>query len=84
MEVFDGATGAKAGEKTVTLGAKQFTQLNGVLKSLAPTVANAYAKVSVASGFNPFVTYGVVNDGSEPGKRSGDGAVVMSEIVAGQ
>ena len=84
VEVFDGATGTKAGETTVTLGAKQFTQLNGVLKSLAPAVANAYAKVSVSSGFNPFVTYGVVNDGSEPGKRSGDGAVVMSEVVAGQ
>ncbi|MFN7986177.1 MAG: hypothetical protein U0529_01815 [Thermoanaerobaculia bacterium] len=84
VEVFDGATGTKAGETQVTLGAREFTQLNGVLKSLAPSVTNAYARVSVASGFNPFVTYGVVNDGAEPGKRSGDGAVVMSEVVASQ
>ena len=81
-EVFDGATGLKAGEAQVVLGAKQFAQLNGVLKSVAPGVANAYVRVSVVSGFNPFVTYGVVNDGAEPGKRSGDGAVVPSEVVA--
>lgn len=81
VEIFDGATGAKAGETTVTLGAREFTQLNGVLKDVAPGVANAFARVSVAEGFNPFVTYGVVNDGAEPGKRSGDGAVVLSEVV---
>ena len=81
VQIFDGATGLGAGETSVTLGPRQFFQLNGVLKTLAPSVTNAYARVSVTSGFNPFITYGVVNDGSQPGKRSGDGAFIQSEVV---
>ena len=40
---------------------------------------NAYARVTRTSGTNPFVTYGVINDGGIPGQRSGDGAFVLSE-----
>jgi hypothetical protein len=45
-------------------------------------VKNAFVRVTAISGPNPFITYAVVNDGSEPGKRSGDGAYIPSEIVS--
>jgi hypothetical protein len=49
---------------------------------IAPGVKNAFVRVTVVSGVNPFITYAVINDGSEPGKRSGDGAYIQSEIVS--
>ncbi len=81
VEIYDGTTGLKVGEATVVLPALGFAQLNQVLTQFAPGVQNAYARVTVKNGRNPFITYAVVNDGSEPGKRSGDGAFIESEIV---
>ena len=36
-------------------------------------------RVRKTSGNNPFITYGVINDGGRPGERSGDGAILLSQ-----
>ena len=79
VEVWDGATGAKAGERTVEVGALRQVQLNAVLSDLAPGAAQGWARVTRLSGTNPFIAYAVLNDGAVPGARSGDGAWVTSD-----
>lgn len=76
VEVWDGATGRKAGERTVSVAARRQLQINGVLAELAPGTRTGYARVTRTKGANPFVAYGVVNDGATPGERSGDGSWV--------
>ncbi len=83
VEVFDGDLGTKAGERTVSnLPYERYIQIDRALMQIAPGVKNAFVRVTVVSGVNPFITYAVINDGSEPGKRSGDGAYIQSEIVS--
>jgi hypothetical protein len=83
VEVFDGDLGTKTGETFVTnLPYERFIQIDLALLKIAPGTKNAFVRVTVVSGPNPFITYAVVNDGSEPGKRSGDGAYIQSEIVS--
>lgn len=79
VEVFDGATGEKAGEGTVEVGALRLVQVNAVLSLFAPGTTQGWARVTRVSGDNPFVAYAVVNDGGVPGARSGDGAWVTSD-----
>lgn len=79
VEVFDGATGEKAGEGTVEVGALRLVQVNAVLSLFAPGTTQGYARVTRVSGDNPFVAYAVLNDGGVPGARSGDGAWVTSD-----
>jgi hypothetical protein len=82
VELFDGDLGTKAGEIFVeNLPWERYVQLDRALTKIAPQVKNGFVRVTVVSGPNPFVTYAVVNDGSDPGKRSGDGAYIPSEIV---
>jgi len=85
VEVFDGDTRTKAAETLVSnLPYERFIQIDRALMQIAPGVKNAFVRVTVVSGVNPFITYAVINDGSEPGKRSGDGAYIPSEIVSVQ
>lgn len=79
VEVWDGATGAKAGERLVEVGARRQVQVNAVLSELAPGTTQGYARVTRVTGTNPFVAYAVLNDGAAPGARSGDGAWVASD-----
>ncbi len=79
VEVWDGATGAKAGETTVEVGALRQVQVNALLTQVAPGTTQGYARVTRISGANPFVAYAVLNDGAVPGARSGDGAWVTSD-----
>lgn len=79
IELFDGGTGAKAGEKTVTVGPRRAFQENAILSTTAPGTTNAWVRVTKTNGNNPFVAYGVINDGAAPGQRSGDGAFILSE-----
>lgn len=79
LDLFDGATGQKV--KTVEglpVGARRWLQIDGVLAAHAPGVTQGYAQVRRTAGTNPFVAYAVVNDGGQPGQRSGDGAFVAS------
>ena len=75
LEIYDGETGLLA-ETVVTkpIAARRWHQINGILGSYAPETRQGYIRILKVSGQNPFLAYGVVNDGGAPGERSGDGA----------
>ncbi|MDE2962348.1 MAG: hypothetical protein OXU26_00395, partial [Acidobacteriota bacterium] len=83
LDIYDGETATLS--KTVTMDeedklvvpAKGFRQIDQVLK-LAPGTTQGYIRIRKASGTsaNPFLAYGVVNDGGVPGERTGDGAYI--------
>ena len=50
-------------------------QINGILLNWR----QGYVQVRKVTGNNPFVTYGVINDGGAPGERSGDGTYLPSQ-----
>ncbi|MBK8594844.1 MAG: hypothetical protein IPN83_04520 [Holophagales bacterium] len=77
VELFSGATGAKVAETTETLAPLGFLQIGRVLSTLAPGVADGYARVTPLSGAS-FAAYAVLNDGENPGERTGDGAFVAA------
>ena len=75
LEIYDGETGLLV-ETVVTkpIPARGWHQINGILGSYAPETRQGYIRIEKVSGENPFLAYGVVNDGGAPGERSGDGA----------
>ncbi len=79
VELFRASDGAKVatieGAET-TLAPGAWAQIDRVLERYAPGTTSAYARVTRVSGTSPFVAYAVVNDGGQPGQRSGDGAYV--------
>jgi hypothetical protein len=79
VDLIDGATGNVAGSTDQMLPVLGFLQLNGVLAQFAPSATQAYARITRTSGANGFFAYAVVNDGAQPGQRSGDGAVVAMD-----
>ena len=75
LEIYDGETGLLA--ETVVTGPippRGWHQINGILAGYAPETRQGYIRIEKVSGENPFLAYGVVNDGGGPGERSGDGA----------
>ena len=48
----------------------------GMLGKHAPGTTQGYIRIRKVSGANPFLAYGVVNDGGAPGQRTGDGAYI--------
>lgn len=77
LEVYDGDTGMLAETVTgITVAARGWKQLNGILGDYAPETTQGYIRILKISGNNPFLAYGVINDGGAPGERSGDGAYV--------
>ena len=75
LEIYDGETGLLA--ETVVTGPippRGWHQINGILAGYAPETRQGYIRIEKVSGENPFLAYGVVNDGGAPGERSGDGA----------
>ena len=64
--------------ENVTLGLEPWKQLNSILAQYAPTTRQGYARVSRTKGGSPFIAYAVINDGSAPGERTGDGAFIPS------
>ena len=75
ITVYDGIGDTKPRTFTRTVDARRWHQVNGILGN----ADQGYIQVRKTSGSNPFVTYGVVNDGGAPGARSGDGAYLRSE-----
>ena len=76
LEIYDGETGLLA-ETVVTkpIPARRWHQINGILGQIrSPETRQGYIRIEKVSGENPFLAYGVVNDGGAPGERSGDGA----------
>jgi hypothetical protein len=79
VEVLDGANGLPAGSpETVTLQPGRWTQLGGLLGNKG--VSNGWVRVTRTSGSAPWVVYGVVNDGGQPGQRTGDGAYIPMTV----
>ena len=79
IDIYNGGTGVKViTVEGVAVGAKRWLQINSILALHAPGVSQGYAQVKRTSGNNPFIAYAVINDGGQPGERSGDGAFVAS------
>ncbi len=72
ITIYDGAGDSEPRTRRETVRAGRWTQINGILGS----ISQGYVQVTKTSGNNPFITYGVINDGGRPGERSGDGAYV--------
>ena len=80
IDIHDGDTGRLV--RTVSeirLPARGWRQVNGILAQVAPGTRQGYVQVRQTSGNNPFIAYGVINDGAAPGQRSGDGAFLPSQ-----
>ena len=65
-----------ADEPQAMVPAKSFRQINTILRAHAPGTTQGYVRIRKVSGANPFLAYGVVNDGGSPGRRTGDGAYI--------
>ena len=75
VEIYNGETGML--EETVVtkaIPARGWHQIDGILLRAGPETRQGYVRIEKVSGENPFLAYGVVNDGGAPGQRSGDGA----------
>ena len=51
--------------------------MGSILDQHAPGTTHGYAHVTRTAGKNPFIAYAVVNDGAQPGERTGDGAFLL-------
>ncbi|MFN8007716.1 MAG: SBBP repeat-containing protein [Terriglobia bacterium] len=79
IDFFNGDTGTKASTVQIpALEAKRWRQYGTVLSQYAPGVGQGYARIQRTGGVNPFIVYSVINDGSQAGQRTGDGAFVTS------
>ena len=58
-----------------TVGPRGWLRINRILGDSR----QGYVQVRKVSGNNPFITYGVINDGGAPGERSGDGAYLPAQ-----
>ncbi len=80
FQAYDGDNGGipKGNPVSVSLFPGQWVQLNNFFKDAG--VANGWVKIrETTGGFgggSPWVAYAVINDGSNPGERTGDGAYV--------
>ena len=75
IDIYDGEGDSEPRTKSVTLRPRRWHQLNGILGNRR----QGYVEVRKTMGDNPFITYGVINDGGRPGQRSGDGAFLLSQ-----
>ena len=75
ITIYDGSGESEPRTRSVTVEPRRWTQENGILGR----ISQGYVKVRKTAGNNPFVAYGVVNDGGRPGERSGDGAFLLSQ-----
>ncbi|MDE2964427.1 MAG: hypothetical protein OXU26_10970, partial [Acidobacteriota bacterium] len=75
LEIYNGETGVLV-ETVVTkaVPARGWHQIDGILLRAGQETKQGYIRIEKVSGENPFLAYGVVNDGGAPGERSGDGA----------
>jgi hypothetical protein len=78
IELFDGSTGRRIDTIETNVKARGFLQLSSIFSFYSPTPENGYARITRLGGNNPFIAYGVVNDGGAPGQRTGDGAFLSS------
>ncbi len=80
IELYDGETGTKLETlEGITLKARRWMQIGVILAPYGPTTTHGYARITRTTGSNPFIAYGVMNDGGKPGERTGDGAFIIME-----
>ena len=58
----------------ITVLPRRRLQFNSILADYAPGTTQGYVRIRKVQGANPFLAYGIINDGGAPGERSGDGA----------
>ncbi len=75
IDIYDGEGESQPRTRKVVLGPRRWHQLNGILAG----TSQGYVEVRKTLGDNPFIAYGVINDGGKPGQRSGDGAFLPSQ-----
>ena len=75
IDIYDGERKSEPRTRSVRLGPRRWHQLNGILAG----TSQGYVEVRKPLGNNPFVAYGVINDGAKRGQRSGDGAFLPSQ-----
>jgi len=79
VDIYDGDTGGLvATTPPFQISPHSFNQLNRFLLTYAPGVTHSYVCIRRVMGNNPFLAYGVINDGSAPGLGSGDGAYIQA------
>jgi len=76
LQAYDGDAGGvpKGDPASVSLSPGQWAQPTNFFKNSG--VSNGWVKVTRMSGTAPWIAYGVINDGGNPGERTGDGAYV--------
>ena len=85
LEIYNGDTGQLVNTVTgIRVPARGWHQINGILGNYAPSTTQGYVRVRKTAGNNPFLAYGVVNDGGAPGQRSDDGAYLPAAREQGQ
>ncbi len=79
IDIYDGDTGLLV--RTITgrtVPARGWRQIDSILRDYAAETTQGYVRIRKIAGNNPFLAYGVVNDGGSPGERSGDGAFLAA------
>ena len=75
IDIYDGQGDSEPSTRRVVLGPGHWHQFNGILGNRR----HGYVEVRKTLGNNPFIAYGVINDGGKRGQRSGDGAFLVSQ-----
>ncbi len=81
LDYFDGDSGLLRGTSIVPLQLRgDWQQVNAALSAFG--IRNGYVRVRAPAGnFQPFLVYGVVNDGAVPGQGTGDGSYLAMTSV---
>ena len=79
IDLYDGKSGTVAATlNNISVGSKRLLQISSILQAYAPQLTQGYLRVKKLKGTNPFIAYSVINDGGQPGSRTGDGAFITS------
>ena len=79
IEVYEGETGTLVATiNNITVGSKKLLQISSILQAYAPRLTQGYLHIKKLKGTNPFIAYSIINDGGQPGTRTGDGAFITS------
>ena len=75
LEIYNGETGLLVNTATgFRVAARHWYQIDGILDKYGMGTTQGYVRISKISGNNPFLAYGVINDGGTRLERSDDGA----------
>ena len=75
LEIYNGETGLLVNTATgFRVAARHWYQIDGILDKYGMGTTQGYVRIEKISGNNPFLAYGVINDGGTRLERSDDGA----------